>query len=90
MAKEEGPSNYELDGLEHENMTPEQIEGHKFTRRVMNKLEIGLLISAPIVGISYGLYRHLPTQTQETLQNLPNETYRVCSDFYQYVAQFLT
>jgi hypothetical protein len=90
MKPEEKPRDFELDGMEHANMTPEEIEHHKFTRRYINRLEIGVLISAPITLIGYGAYRCLPTHAQETLQNLPNETYNICSDLYQYIAQFIS
>jgi len=83
MKKEE--KDYELDGLEYLELTPDEIKAHKTTRRFMYNLEIilviGGIISASIAASGYGIYKCLPGPAKETIND-------VCSNIYQYLSQF--
>lgn len=92
MAKKPKSEDYELDGIRHLNLSEDDIKAHKRTRKIMHNLELAVIIGVPVIGavtaVGYGIYKCLPEPVRETLQNLPSETYRVCSDICQYFSQF--
>ncbi len=92
MEKKPKPVDYELDGIRHLNLSEGDIKAHKRTRRIMHNLELVVIIGVPaitaVTAVGYGIYKCLPEPVKETIQSLPSETYRICSDLYQYIAQF--
>ncbi len=72
-------SDYNLDGLESKELTPDQITQTRFTRRVVRGLDY-ILIGAIVVGsLGYGAYRCLPEPAKQTINN-------VCINISQYLS----
>ena len=67
--KKKERKDYGLDVLEHISLTPEQIKHHRFTKQLMNRLEISALVCIFLAGITYGVYKCLPEPTQQYLDS---------------------
>jgi len=85
--KEGSGTKEEIDWIE---LTPEEAEHHRFSKKIINPLEAILMVAGIPTIIGYGFYKCLPNPTQQLIQNIPSETYRVCSDIYQYLTQFIS